>query len=153
MARDLLTEADGLWEYAGKPTLPLRAAGEIVYRGWDIPDRWVVDGEFQPWATRGAHGGPLFELSGVDLIAMAETDPDREAICDALGVEPRPTLVKRLRTRIEHLEAAARDVDGANLEMAAAVLAEDLDLENLRHLAERLAGAALRLRDVLERKT
>lgn len=136
MPRDFLSEAEGLWEYNGKPERPFSAAGEITYRGWDIADRWAIDAAMQPWATFGADGGPLAPTEGMNLVAMAESDADREAILRALGVEHRPTVVDRLRERIAVQGARIDALDREAEYLSAAVATER------RHL-DRVADALL----------
>lgn len=79
------------------PALPLKKTGEILHRGWDIPTRWVIDGDGQCWMD-GAHGGSLNPVSLRSLIGTTETEDDQNLILGILGLPlEEPGWMKQAR--------------------------------------------------------
>lgn len=100
------------------PALPLKGYGELWYTGWEIPTEWAIDANNQCWLS-GSHGEALMPTKSKKLINAAETDEDKECVCNILGVKPpesswvekaklrgwlSPEEVKKLKNKIKHLE-------------------------------------------------
>jgi hypothetical protein len=79
------------------PSLPFKGFGEIWTTGWDIPTRWVIDGERRAWMDN-AHGHALERCTPERLVSESEDENYRNGLRRALGLsEAEPTWMVSAR--------------------------------------------------------
>jgi hypothetical protein len=66
------------------------STGKIWYKGWDIPDNWLVatNGEKERlFCSRNAHGDPMEELFDLsEFAARVNVDPDNAGVIEGLRI-------------------------------------------------------------------